>query len=152
MVQCLGERCWRFLSNVTISLQLIDLGAVLHPGSYFRSKWNFIDALVVCCNIASLVLRWDTWWRCLDSWALIKPTCFTLWHFAGLSAWLNVSILFYFSHTQSNVSGQSFVKVLRVLRVFRPLKMMNKLKKLEVYWLIKYFTFPGLCSGSVSIE
>ena len=42
-------------------------------------------------------------------------------------------ILFYFSKTNSNVSGQSIVNVLRVLRVFRPLKMMNKLKKLEVF-------------------
>ena len=46
---------------------------------------------------------------------------------------LTFQFCFHFSHTQSNVSGQSFVKVLRVLRVFRPLKMMNKLKKLEVY-------------------
>ena len=36
--------------------QLIDYGAILHPGSYFRDAWNCIDALVVSCAIASLVM------------------------------------------------------------------------------------------------
>ncbi|CAB4001908.1 voltage-dependent N-type calcium channel subunit alpha-1B-like isoform X1, partial [Paramuricea clavata] len=89
-----------------VFVKLIDLGAVLHPGSYFRSKWNFIDALVVCCNIASLVL----------------------------------------SQTQSNVSGQYFVKVLRVLRVFRPLKMMNKLKKLEAVFRCMWYSFKNVAN------
>ena len=39
------------------SSQLIDYGAILHPGSYFRDAWNCIDALVVSCAIASLVMR-----------------------------------------------------------------------------------------------
>jgi hypothetical protein len=71
----------------------------------------------------------------------------TAWHYlAGAFALITFFILFYFSQTQSIVSGQYFVKVLRVLRVFRPLKMMNKLKKLEVYFflLTKYSTFARL--------
>ncbi len=36
---------------------MINYGALLHKGAYFRDEWNFIDALVVSCAIASLVLR-----------------------------------------------------------------------------------------------
>ncbi|XP_073242529.1 voltage-dependent calcium channel type A subunit alpha-1-like [Porites lutea] len=39
-----------------VVVKLIDYGAILHPGSYFRDAWNCIDALVVCCAIASLVM------------------------------------------------------------------------------------------------
>ncbi|XP_048587790.1 voltage-dependent P/Q-type calcium channel subunit alpha-1A isoform X2 [Nematostella vectensis] len=39
-----------------VIFKLIDYGAILHPGSYFRDAWNCIDALVVSCAIASLVL------------------------------------------------------------------------------------------------
>ncbi|KAK3700089.1 hypothetical protein QZH41_015046, partial [Actinostola sp. cb2023] len=39
-----------------VIVKLIDFGAILHPGSYFRDSWNCIDALVVSCAIASLVL------------------------------------------------------------------------------------------------
>ena len=39
-------------------LQIINYGVILHKGAYFRDEWNFIDALVVSCAIASLVLRW----------------------------------------------------------------------------------------------
>ena len=37
--------------------QIINYGVILHKGAYFRDEWNFIDALVVSCAIASLVLR-----------------------------------------------------------------------------------------------
>ncbi|XP_027058824.1 voltage-dependent N-type calcium channel subunit alpha-1B-like [Pocillopora damicornis] len=39
-----------------VIVKLIDYGAILHPGSYFRDAWNCIDALVVSCAIASLVM------------------------------------------------------------------------------------------------
>ncbi|XP_068694848.1 voltage-dependent calcium channel type A subunit alpha-1-like isoform X3 [Montipora foliosa] len=39
-----------------VIVKLIDYGAILHPGSYFRDAWNCIDCLVVCCAIASLVM------------------------------------------------------------------------------------------------
>ena len=39
------------------NLQIINYGVILHKGAYFRDEWNFIDALVVSCAIASLVLR-----------------------------------------------------------------------------------------------
>lgn len=29
------------------SLQMIDLGLLLHPGSYFRDLWNILDFIVV---------------------------------------------------------------------------------------------------------
>ncbi|KAK2555559.1 Voltage-dependent calcium channel type A subunit alpha-1 [Acropora cervicornis] len=39
-----------------VIVKLIDYGAILHPGSYFRDAWNCIDCLVVCCAVASLVM------------------------------------------------------------------------------------------------
>jgi len=39
-----------------VILKIINYGVILHEGSYFRDAWNFIDALVVSCAIASLVL------------------------------------------------------------------------------------------------
>ena len=36
---------------------MIDLGVILHKGSYLRSGWNVIDAFVVACNIAALLLE-----------------------------------------------------------------------------------------------
>lgn len=36
---------------------MIDLGVILHKGSYLRSGWNIIDAFVVACNIAALLLE-----------------------------------------------------------------------------------------------
>ncbi|XP_028408443.1 voltage-dependent R-type calcium channel subunit alpha-1E-like [Dendronephthya gigantea] len=39
-----------------VVVKMIDYGVVLHKGSYLRSGWNFIDALVVSSAIASLVL------------------------------------------------------------------------------------------------
>lgn len=38
-------------------IKIIDVGAFLHKGSYFRDPWNVIDTVVVCANIATLVLR-----------------------------------------------------------------------------------------------
>lgn len=32
-------------------LKIIDLGVILHPGSYFRDIWNFLDATVVICAL-----------------------------------------------------------------------------------------------------
>eukprot|EP00794_Sanderia_malayensis_P016249 gene16249-17890_t len=42
-----------------VLIKLINYGAILHKGAYFRDEWNFIDALVVSCAIASLVLSHD---------------------------------------------------------------------------------------------
>lgn len=39
------------------SKKMIDLGVILHKGSYLRSGWNIIDAFVVSCNIAALLLE-----------------------------------------------------------------------------------------------
>ena len=40
-----------------LCVQMIDLGVILHKGSYLRSGWNVIDAFVVGCNIAALLLE-----------------------------------------------------------------------------------------------
>lgn len=34
-------------------LKVIDLGIVLHPGSYLREFWNVMDAVVVICACVS---------------------------------------------------------------------------------------------------
>ncbi|XP_074617783.1 voltage-dependent L-type calcium channel subunit alpha-1D-like isoform X1 [Acropora palmata] len=39
-----------------VLVKMIDLGVILHKGSYLRSGWNIIDAFVVSCNIAALLL------------------------------------------------------------------------------------------------
>ncbi|XP_073235068.1 voltage-dependent L-type calcium channel subunit alpha-1D-like [Porites lutea] len=39
-----------------VLVKMIDLGVILHKGSYLRSGWNIIDAFVVACNIAALLL------------------------------------------------------------------------------------------------
>nr|XP_015839353.1 PREDICTED: uncharacterized protein LOC661666 isoform X2 [Tribolium castaneum] len=35
-------------------LKIIDLGIILHPGSYLREIWNFMDATVVICALVSM--------------------------------------------------------------------------------------------------
>eukprot|EP00795_Rhopilema_esculentum_P010830 gene10830-19646_t len=42
-----------------VLVKIINYGVILHKGAYFRDEWNFIDALVVSCAIASLVLSYD---------------------------------------------------------------------------------------------
>jgi hypothetical protein len=34
-------------------LKIIDLGFILHPGSYCREFWNVLDVTVVCCALTS---------------------------------------------------------------------------------------------------
>lgn len=45
--------------TLEVVLKVINYGVILHKDSYFRDAWNFIDALVVSCSIASLVLSQD---------------------------------------------------------------------------------------------
>jgi len=40
-----------------VLVKMIDLGVILHKGSYLRNGWNVIDAFVVACNIAALFLN-----------------------------------------------------------------------------------------------
>ena len=42
-----------------VIIKILNYGAVLHPGAYFRDSWNVMDALVVGSAIASLVLSND---------------------------------------------------------------------------------------------
>ena len=36
-----------------LCLQILDLGIILHPGSYLREFWNIMDAVVVICAAVS---------------------------------------------------------------------------------------------------
>ena len=40
---------------VEMVLKILDLGVVLHPGSYFRDFWNILDAIVVCCALVAFM-------------------------------------------------------------------------------------------------
>ncbi|XP_074041675.1 voltage-dependent calcium channel type A subunit alpha-1 isoform X6 [Leptinotarsa decemlineata] len=39
---------------VEMALKIIDLGIILHPGSYLREVWNIMDAVVVVCALVSM--------------------------------------------------------------------------------------------------
>nr|CAD7410645.1 unnamed protein product [Timema cristinae] len=39
--------------TVEMLLKVMDLGIILHPGSYLREFWNFMDAVVVICAAVS---------------------------------------------------------------------------------------------------
>ncbi|XP_057660014.1 voltage-dependent calcium channel type A subunit alpha-1 isoform X48 [Diorhabda carinulata] len=39
---------------VEMLLKVIDLGIILHPGSYLREVWNIMDAVVVICALVSM--------------------------------------------------------------------------------------------------
>lgn len=40
-----------------ISFQIIDLGILLHPGSYCRDLWNILDATVVICALVAFAFK-----------------------------------------------------------------------------------------------
>lgn len=42
---------------IFVVLQIIDLGVILHPGSYLREFWNIMDAVVVICAFASFIFQ-----------------------------------------------------------------------------------------------
>ncbi|XP_014668456.1 PREDICTED: voltage-dependent calcium channel type A subunit alpha-1-like [Priapulus caudatus] len=39
--------------TIEMLLKIIDLGVILHPGSYCRDPWNLLDALVVICALVA---------------------------------------------------------------------------------------------------
>lgn len=41
--------------TIELILKILDLGLLLHPGSYLRDFWNFMDAIVVICAIVSII-------------------------------------------------------------------------------------------------
>ncbi|VDP26412.1 unnamed protein product [Schistosoma mattheei] len=43
--------------TIELILKVIDLGVVLHPGSYFRDTWNILDAIVVFFALVAFVVR-----------------------------------------------------------------------------------------------
>lgn len=43
--------------TIEMLLKVIDLGIILHPGSYLREFWNVMDAVVVICACVSFVFE-----------------------------------------------------------------------------------------------
>jgi hypothetical protein len=37
--------------------KVVDLGVVLHPGSYLRDFWNLMDFVVVFCAVSSFLFE-----------------------------------------------------------------------------------------------
>lgn len=40
--------------TIEMLLKVVDLGVILHPGSYLREFWNVMDAVVVICAAVSI--------------------------------------------------------------------------------------------------
>lgn len=40
--------------TIELVLKVVDLGVILHPGSYLREFWNLMDAVVVGCAVVSI--------------------------------------------------------------------------------------------------
>lgn len=40
--------------TIEMLLKVVDLGIILHPGSYLREFWNVMDAVVVICAAVSI--------------------------------------------------------------------------------------------------
>ncbi|CRL08058.1 CLUMA_CG021016, isoform A [Clunio marinus] len=40
--------------TIELILKVVDLGVILHPGSYLREFWNIMDAVVVGCAVVSI--------------------------------------------------------------------------------------------------
>ena len=45
--------------TIEMILKVIDLGVILHPGSYCRDIWNILDAIVVICAILSFFIGYN---------------------------------------------------------------------------------------------
>nr|AAO83841.1 voltage-dependent non-L-type calcium channel alpha-1 subunit isoform A [Lymnaea stagnalis] len=43
--------------TIELVLKVIDLGVLLHPGSYIRDLWNILDATVVICALVAFVFK-----------------------------------------------------------------------------------------------
>uniref|UniRef100_A0A2C9MAT1 EF-hand domain-containing protein n=2 Tax=Biomphalaria glabrata TaxID=6526 RepID=A0A2C9MAT1_BIOGL len=43
--------------TIELILKVIDLGIILHPGSYIRDLWNILDATVVICALVAFVFN-----------------------------------------------------------------------------------------------
>jgi hypothetical protein len=43
--------------TIELILKIIDLGIILHPGSYIRDLWNILDATVVICALVAFAFN-----------------------------------------------------------------------------------------------
>ena len=41
------------LTHFFVFVQLLDAGALFHPGAYLRDVWNVMDSVVVSCAMIS---------------------------------------------------------------------------------------------------
>ena len=47
------DYCFTCVFTIEMLLKVVDLGIILHPGSYLREFWNIMDAVVVICAAVS---------------------------------------------------------------------------------------------------
>nr|QQY02590.1 voltage-dependent R-type calcium channel subunit alpha-1E [Cryptocotyle lingua] len=110
--------------TIELILKVIDLGVVLHPGSYFRDGWNILDAIVVFFALVAFVVRSTT----------------SSGHIGG-------------NTSAKNLNTIKSLRVLRVLRPLKTINRVPKLKAvfdcvvsslknvsniLIVYWLFQF--------------
>ncbi|XP_055380450.1 voltage-dependent calcium channel type A subunit alpha-1 isoform X7 [Condylostylus longicornis] len=48
------DYCFTCVFTIEMLLKVVDLGIILHPGSYLREFWNIMDAVVVICAGVSI--------------------------------------------------------------------------------------------------
>ncbi|KAG8313220.1 hypothetical protein J6590_006779 [Homalodisca vitripennis] len=124
-------------------LKVLDMGIILHPGSYLREFWNIMDAVVVICAAVSLGFEIR---RFPPTSVATTPQRFS---FSGISGSQKVTspgcrvgdqtapneivMPMFECHQSGSDAGQnlSTIKSLRVLRVLRPLKTIKRVPKLK---------------------
>lgn len=56
--------------TIELLLKVVDLGIILHPGSYLREFWNIMDAVVVGCAVVSI--GFDIAWVVKSSFLIVN--------------------------------------------------------------------------------
>ncbi|XP_041481260.1 voltage-dependent calcium channel type A subunit alpha-1-like isoform X7 [Lytechinus variegatus] len=94
--------------TIEMVLKIMDMGLLLHKGSYMRDLWNILDAIVVVCALFAYAYRGAS---------SPTPMTMTMVESSGTGG--------------GGPQNLNTIKSLRVLRVLRPLKTIKRVPKLK---------------------